>query len=65
MIKSYIRSAVRMTESVEEPASKNLISSKSIDEADLDNAIRKLKNGKVTDLDKVPTTVIKNAGDLI
>lgn len=54
-----------MTESVEEPASKNLISSKSIDEADLDNAIRKLKNGKVTDLDKVPTTVIKNAGDLI
>ena len=38
---------------------------KTIDETYTDNVIRKLKNGKASGPDKVPTTIIKDVGDLI
>ncbi len=37
----------------------------SVDETYVANAIRKLKNGKAADPDKVSTTIIKNVGDLV
>jgi len=43
----------------------NVMAIKTINETFMHNAIKNLKNGTAASLDKIPTTIIKDVGDII